>query len=133
MAESSISQSLLEPKRKRKRQRSPIERGIVWGVIILFYLTAVFEWRAKKSYTDANTVFNDVVAAAEANPEAGIHTINAAMKRIRSAPSSISNGKFGIADCEVYKWKWISLFRRYHLKVLVDPEDKSIIQFTDEE
>ena len=115
-------QTAPEQQRTVRRQRSPVERGLVWGLILALYLVVVFEWRAQYGYNQALPV----LSAAMEESEDDFH-FDDAVRLIKKEPSEQTAGTYGIAKIWVYAWRWRSLFKSYAIKLTVDQQDGSIL------
>lgn len=120
------STQLLSEKRRPRRQRSPIERGIVWGAIFLLYLVLAFEWRSLRAYERAATALPKAITANEES-NAPPMTLEQVEKVMRRKPIDVVQDKYGITDSLVYTWRWRSLFKRYVIQVRFDPKDNTLI------
>lgn len=120
------STQLLSEKRRPRRQRSPIERGIVWGAIFLLYLVLAFEWRSKRAYDRAAVELPAAITANE-DSNAPPMTLEQVEKVMRRKPNSVVQDRYGITDSLVYTWRWRSLFKRYAIQVRFDPKDNTLI------
>lgn len=110
---------------KTKRQRSPVERGLVWGAILALYLVVVFEWRAQYGY---NQALGAVTAAMEAGEKSeNPIELEDAVRAMKKKPSEEQQGKYGIAKVWIYTWRWRSLFKSYSIKLTVDQQDDSVL------
>ena len=99
------------PQAKTRRQRSPVERGLVWGFILALYLVVVFEWRAKYGYEKASEA---IVAAVKASDDTGEPLTLDEAKRIMDKDSSSEEADtYHASKVWLYTWRWRSLFKSY--------------------
>jgi hypothetical protein len=120
-----MQQQATEQQPKVRRERSPVERGLVWGVILALYLVVVFEWRAQYGYNQALPALSDAIEKAE-NEDTQLK-VDDAVRIMKKEPEDPVSGKYGIADVWFYTWRWRSLFKSYAIKLTVDKQEKSVL------
>jgi len=121
-----MQQQATEQQPQTRRERSPVERGLVWGVILALYLVVVFEWRAQYGYNQALPALSEAIA--KADEENKPLKVDEAIRIMNNKePEKPISGKYGIADVWFYTWRWRSLFKSYAIKLTVDKQEKSIL------
>ena len=94
-----------------QKQRSPIERMLVWGLIGILLVLLAFEWWVRNSFVKGQGVLRDAVAAGDTGQAPSIDEVE---KRLSGSPSK-STKKSVMGQTVVYQWR--SLFKSYTLEV----------------
>ena len=112
---------------KVKKPRSPVERVIVWGLILILVAVIFIEWRAKTNY-DAS--FEAVQQEMKASDEGPALTLQAA-ENLREGNPSRSPGEENLNLVTTYRW--FSFFKDYEFSLVYtsDPEEANrvILEF----
>ncbi|NOX56100.1 MAG: EF-hand domain-containing protein [Planctomycetes bacterium] len=104
------------------KKRSPVERAIVWGVIVVLAIVAVIEWRARRSFSQA---VEGIRAALRASDESlDDVTLEEAEAMIHGAKLEPAP-KQGPYDVRLYRWK--GLLRTYTLRLQVAQDEVPIV------
>lgn len=110
-----------EPVPKAKKQISAKRRIISWAFIAVLLVVVLIEWRAKSS--QAATFKNMQSAMAEAGDVGEIPFTQ--LDSIKQGTPSEEIDESG-ALLRLHHFRWNGLFKIYHLRLLVDKEDKVI-------
>lgn len=108
---------------QQRRERSPVEKRLVWGGIGLLALVVVYEAGARLSHWTAVSSIREVINEAGEEPV----EIDEIRPVIRRKPT-VEPDKMGLLDVTAYTWTWRGVLRKYKIRLLVD-EDNEITQF----
>jgi hypothetical protein len=113
--------STLQPtKQAAKKSRSPIERVLVWGLILVGVVVIGFEARARFAYS--NTV-NAITPAIQESSEGTALTMAEVEQRklISGSPTTTKGATTAGIRTDTYVWK--GAIKTYTLKILVGHDD----------
>ncbi len=121
------SESLFEDEPKVKG-RSPIERAIVWGLIVILLAVVGIEYYARASYDSTLNGLEDAIEATADN-DIGL-PLSEARKSISGLYSESEMAEISYLEREV-EYKWFSLFKDYQmlLRVEASGDDPSVTRF----
>lgn len=99
------------------KERSPVERAVVWGCIGVMIVIVMFELGARVSYSRALTPIQDQFEEATRHEPLKLETVIEIVGQGR--PPVQSTTKSGTAEIQVYTWRWFSFFKKYAISVYV--------------
>ncbi|MBX3448742.1 MAG: hypothetical protein KF777_04235 [Planctomycetaceae bacterium] len=100
-----------------KKQRSQVEKLVVWGGIAIFAIAALVEAMSQRSY---NATLTSVVERLEADESARKETAAEDLQKlVQGWPLKNTTA---VRDSQVIVFRWPSVFKRYHIEWFVNPE-----------
>lgn len=105
-----------------KKPRSPIERMIVWGLILVMGGVAGYEYSQRRNYERHLAVLTEALDKSEGETEVKYADIASKL----SDKPSITDGSFGGATYDMYTWKWGGI-REYKIELFVSKTDNRLI------
>jgi hypothetical protein len=121
-ADSAPEKKTSEKKSSSKKSRNPVERAIVWGLIAIAAVVAVIEFRAKRGYDSSLAYIQQRVdeynsaGDAEDVPPLKLSEV----KQHLSGGPSFGELKKPPVGASTLSLKWLSLFKRYELILVVN-------------
>lgn len=108
-----------------KKVRSPIERGIVWLLILGMGGLAAFEYSQRRQYERHLQVIEAALDKSESNAEEEDVKYADIAKNLSDKPS-ITESNFGGAPYDLYTWRWKGL-KEYKIELYVNKSDNKLI------
>ena len=105
-----------------KKPRSPIERLVVWGLILVMGGVAAYEYSQRRAYERHLAVLTEALEKSEGEDEVKFADI---ASKLPEKPS-ITEGNFGGGTYDLYTWKWGAL-REYKIELFVSKTDNKLI------
>ncbi|QDU07056.1 hypothetical protein [Gimesia aquarii] len=106
---------------KAKKQISAKRRLISWAFIAVLLIVVLIEWRAKSSQA---ATFKNLEAAMENSGDVGEIPFRQLESITQGSPSEEIDESGALLRLHHYRWK--GLFKVYHLRLLVDKDEKVI-------
>ena len=131
MSDSSAAENQPEKSSSSQEQakpRSPVERIIVWGLIIIGAGIAIYEARAKLGY---NNSLSSIQSKMEANENSGAEAadlkLSDAKANLISGGPTYSELTPDFANTQLVSLTWPSLFKEYELILRLDSDQEDAI------
>ena len=110
------------PSATGQKRRSPMERGVVWGLIGVLLVLLASEWWVRNSFVKGQGVLRDAVAGIDTGQTQNIDEVE---KRLSGSPSKSTN-QTALGQTVVYRWR--SLLKSYTLEVEIG-DQKEVLSF----
>ncbi|MGE3315180.1 MAG: hypothetical protein AB7O26_08685 [Planctomycetaceae bacterium] len=111
-----------------KKQRSVIERSIVWILILGLGGLAAFEYSQRRQYERHLEVLEAALDKSETEEDVKYADI---AKNLTASPT-ISETNFGGAPYDLYTWRWQGL-KEYKIELIVNKSDTKLIAIKSED
>jgi len=116
-SESRKKKKSAEPAQNQKKGRSPIERIIVWGVIIALGLLALNQYAQHRSYERDLKVLEQTMADAPSGDPAKYADVRSKL----SKEPEIGSTSFYGEPADLYIWRWRGV-KTYEIRLVVRKE-----------